>query len=52
MRNVTRSLEGVLSSSLVRDNEKLKRQQEYYLRLKKEGVAKQQSYSLKPISAI
>ena len=32
--------------------EKLKKQQEYYSRLKKDGVTKKQAYSLKSVAAI
>ncbi|MDM8559282.1 hypothetical protein [Candidatus Parabeggiatoa sp. HSG14] len=52
MNTITNKLEKTLVNTPVSDKEKLKKQQEYYKRLTKNGVAKKQMYSLKPISAI
>jgi len=36
----------------IKDKKKLKRQQKYYAKLEKNGIAVKQGYDLKPISAI
>ena len=45
-------LNETLSKVVVKDKKKLKKQQEYYQKLSKKGVARKQTYSLKPLSAI
>ena len=41
-----------LKDKPLKDKNKLSRQQEYYERLSKSGIAKKQIYSLKSVSAI
>ncbi|MDV6328558.1 hypothetical protein Q5L94_10820 [Idiomarina sp. Sol25] len=52
MDSISKKLETTLAKKPVKDAERLKRQQYYYHRLKKKGVLEQQTYNLKPISAI
>ncbi len=52
MGNTSKKLEGLLASSPVKNEKKLKQQQEYYKRLTKNGTAQKQTYNLKPVSAI
>lgn len=52
MANIDERLQDALSSKPIKNKEKLKKQQEYYRRLSKSGVAKKQTYNLKPLSAI
>ncbi len=49
---IGKKLRETLSKSVVKDQEKLKKQQEYYKELSSKGVAQKQTYSLKPLSAI
>lgn len=52
MSNTSEKLEKMLGSNLVKDNEKLKKQQEYYRKLSNKGLTQKQTYNLKPISSI
>ncbi len=52
MAQVRKKLEKILVAKPVKDRNKLQAQQEYYQRLKNSGIAKKQTYSLKPLSAI
>lgn len=52
MKNTTEKVKKMLSSAQMHNAEKLKKQQDYYKRLTSNGVAKKQSYNVKPISAI
>ena len=52
MDNTTGKLKYTLNNKNIKNKEKLERQQEYYRRLTKEGVAQKQTYNLKPISSI
>jgi predicted ATP-grasp superfamily ATP-dependent carboligase len=52
MANIGEKLQGVISSKPIKNKEKLEKQQKYYRRLSKSGVAKKQTYNLKPLSAI
>ena len=52
MNTTTSQLKDILYNKPVRDHKKLKKQQEYYKRLTEMGIAKKQTYNLKPISAI
>ncbi len=52
MKKITDDLKSTLEQKVVKDNDKLKKQQRYYQRLKKGGIAQKQTYSLKAISAI
>lgn len=45
-------LNAALSTGIVKDREKLQKQQKYYEKLTKKGVIRKQTYSLKPLSAI
>lgn len=51
-KTTSKKLSKALSSQLVSNADKLKKQQEYYSRLIKTGTAKKQTYNLKPLSAI
>ncbi|MCK5717464.1 MAG: hypothetical protein KAH77_08245 [Thiomargarita sp.] len=52
MKTTTSQVKNVLDKKPVKNAEKLKKQQEYYKRLTQTGIAKKQTYQLKPISAI
>ncbi len=52
MKKPSEELIKVISNQPIKDAGKLKHQQAYYNRLKKSGTAKQQTYNLKPVSAI
>ena len=52
MVQISEELKKALSTNLVVDKKKLQRQQDYYQRLSKSGVAKKQTYRLKPLSTI
>ncbi len=45
-------VDAVLKSMPVKDADKLKKQQNYYERLSKKGIAQKETYNLKPISCI
>ena len=48
----TSSLEKLIADRKPKKDTKMSHQQDYYLRLIKKGVAKPDSYDLKPISSI
>jgi len=52
MENTSDKLKKVLDSVPVRDKKKLELQQKYYKRLSYDGIAKKQTYNLKPMSAV
>jgi hypothetical protein len=52
MENTSERLEMALSSRPVKNPEKLRRQQSYYKRLSNNGVAKKETYNLKPLASI
>ena len=52
MGNTTDKLNEVIAERPVRDPAKLARQQAYYERLKKAGIAKKMPYGIKQISVI
>jgi predicted ATP-grasp superfamily ATP-dependent carboligase len=52
MNTTTSKLKNILDSQPVKNADKLKKQQEYYKKLTETGIAKKQTYKLKPISAI
>ncbi len=52
MTQISKKLEKVLASKPVKDRNKLQVQQAYYRRLKKAGIAKKQTYKLKPLSIL
>ena len=52
MTDITQQLKKTINTNPIKDKKRLKHQQEYYHRLKKEGIAQKQAYSLKSISAI
>ncbi len=45
-------LDKLLKSYPIQDPQKLKKQQDYYRRLSEAGIARKQTYNLKPISVI
>ena len=49
---IGKKLSETLSKVVIKDQEKLKKQREYYQKLSNNGVARKQTYSLKPLSAI
>lgn len=52
MKNTGEKIKDILKGRQVKDQEKLHKQQKYYERLTKKGIAKKQTYNLKAISAI
>lgn len=52
MNTTTKQLIKIINNKPVNNEFKLVSQQKYYERLQKIGVAKKQTYNLKPISAI
>lgn len=52
MNTTTSNLKNILDNQPVKNYKKLKKQQEYYKRLTEMGIAKKQTYNLKPLSAI
>ena len=52
MGDTANKLSVVIAERPVRDPVKLAKQQEYYDRLKRAGIAKKMPYGLKPISVI
>lgn len=42
----------IAGGGVVKDSERLQKQQKYYEKLTKKGVIRKQTYSLKPLSAI
>ena len=52
MKTTEDKLKKVLSTTIVRDLTKLKKQQKYYTQLKKKGIAQKQSYNVRAIAAI
>lgn len=52
MTKIDKTVKDVVKKQVAHDPEKLKSQQEYYKRLIDKGIAKKQSYNLKPISAL
>lgn len=52
MKTASGKLEKTIANNSLKNKEKFRKQQEYYQRLSKSGVAKKQTYNLKPLSAI
>ena len=52
MNKIKTELKKAISETQAKNESKLKKQQEYYHRLAKQGIAKKETYSLKPVSAI
>lgn len=52
MKSISQQLEKIVLSNSIKDKNNLIKQQKYYERLKKEGIARKQTYNLKPVSAI
>ena len=52
MTGIDKTVKDVVKKRVSHDPEKLKSQQEYYKRLLDKGIAKKQSYNLKPISVL
>ncbi|MEW7987866.1 MAG: hypothetical protein AB2799_18935 [Candidatus Thiodiazotropha sp.] len=52
MVTVSEKVDKAISRNKLKDKDKLKKQQEYYQRLVRSGVAKKQAYDIKPFSVI
>jgi len=52
MKNTSKKLEKVLYSNNIKNKDKLEKQQAYYKRLTKKGIAKKETYNLKSLSSI
>jgi len=52
MEDISKRLKRLANINLVKNEKKLRIQQDYYKRLEEKGIAKKQSYNLKAISSI
>ncbi len=52
MNTTSETLKKILETAPINDQEKLKKQQDYYKRLVQNGTAQKQTYNLKSVSAI
>jgi hypothetical protein len=52
MKNITENLKSILNNNTPTNKNNLERQNAYYKDLVKKGIAKKETYKLKPVSAI
>lgn len=52
MQNASDNIRKIIENTVVKDPRKLQKQQDYYNKLSIKGIAKKQTYNLKPVSAI